>query len=106
MCFSDQKTAGVDPAALKAIRAGLVRVINDETGTGRLARLAGVRVAGKTGTAQSGQDKTHAWFVGYAPAENPTVAMVVFLEQGGRGGVQAASLAAEILKWLKANEYC
>ncbi len=90
---------------LNFIREGLDRVINSESGTGRLAKIEGVRIEGKTGTAQSGQNKTHAWFVGYAPAENPKVAMVVFLEHGGRGGVNAASLAGKLFKWLKQTAY-
>ncbi len=89
----------------KGIKDGLDQVVNSDTGTGRLARNADVRVAGKTGTAQSGQDRTHAWFVGFAPEEDPKVAMVVFLEHGGRGGVDAASLAAPVWKWLKDAKY-
>jgi penicillin-binding protein 2 len=89
----------------KGLREGLDEVVNSDTGTGRLARNADVRVAGKTGTAQSGQDRTHAWFVGFAPEENPKVAMVVFLEHGGRGGVNAASLAAPVWKWLREAKY-
>lgn len=89
----------------RSIKEGLDQVINSDAGTGRLARQPTVRVAGKTGTAQSGQDKTHAWFVGYAPEENPKIALVVFLENGGRGGVSAATLAGAIFKWLKEAAY-
>jgi len=89
----------------KGIQEGLDQVVNSDTGTGRLARNADIRVAGKTGTAQSGQDRTHAWFVGYAPEEDPKVAMVVFLEHGGRGGVDAANIAAPVWKWLKDAKY-
>ena len=89
----------------KAVYDGLDQVINSDSGTGRLARLADVRVAGKTGTAQSGQDKSHAWFVGFAPEENPKIAMVVFLEHGGRGGVSAATLAGALFRWLKEASY-
>ncbi|MGH7198912.1 MAG: penicillin-binding protein 2 [Candidatus Omnitrophota bacterium] len=89
----------------KAIKEGLDQVVNSDTGTGRLAQVPGVRIAGKTGTAQSGQDRTHAWFVGFAPEEDPKVAMVVFLEHGGRGGVNAAGVAAPVWKWLKDAKY-
>jgi penicillin-binding protein 2 len=93
------------PAHWRAVRRGLEAVVESAGGTGRLSRVEGVRVAGKTGTAESGQDRTHAWFVGYAPAERPKVAMVVFLEHGGRGGVAAAAVAQEIFKWLKGASY-
>ena len=93
------------PAYLEAVKKGLDAAVNTETGTGRLARYPGVRVAGKTGTSQSGQPEDHAWFVGYAPAEKPKVAMVVLIEHGGHGGVAAASVAHEIFGFLKKENY-
>lgn len=95
----------VSAASLAAVREGLDRVVNSDTGTGRLSRTEGTRVAGKTGTAQSGQARTHAWFVGYAPSDRPKFAVVVFLEQGGRGGVNAAGVAAGVFRWLKEARY-
>ena len=89
----------------EAVRKGLEEVVSSPSGTGRLARVPDLEIAGKTGTAQSGQDKTHAWFVGYAPAKNPKVALVVFLEHGGRGGVSAANLASSVFKWLSESAY-
>jgi cell division protein FtsI/penicillin-binding protein 2 len=89
----------------KAVQAGLDAVVNLPRGTGRLAQAQGVRVAGKTGTAQSGQFKTHAWFVGYAPADHPKVAMVVFLENGGTGGLVGAKMASNVFEWLRLNGY-
>jgi penicillin-binding protein 2 len=90
---------------LAAVKRGLDAVVNSETGTGRLSRAEGVRIAGKTGTAQSGQDKTHAWFVGYAPEDKPRVALVVFLENGGRGGVNAAKVASKTFELLRDTGY-
>lgn len=93
------------PADLDAVKRGLEAVVNAETGTGRLSRADGVRLAGKTGTAQSGKDRTHAWFVGYAPADKPRVAMAVLLEHGGRGGVSAAKIASQVFGWLRREAY-
>jgi penicillin-binding protein 2 len=90
---------------LAAVKKGLDAVVNSETGTGRLSRVEGIRIAGKTGTAQSGQDKTHAWFVGYAPEDKPRIAMVVFLENGGRGGVNAAKVANRVFTLLRETGY-
>lgn len=95
----------IPKAHLEAVRLGLDTVVNSETGTGRLARNKNFRVAGKTGTAQSGQGEDHAWFVGYAPARNPKIAMVVFIENGGHGGVAAAGFAGNIFNWLKDAGY-
>jgi cell division protein FtsI/penicillin-binding protein 2 len=66
-------------------------------GMGRVAQpAASMKVAGKTGTAAAEEGPwTHAWFAGYAPAENPEIVLVVFLEKG-HGGVDAAGVAREI----------
>lgn len=70
-----------------------------ERGTGRAAVIRGVKVAGKTGTAETGGDATpHAWFIGFAPADNPTVAVAIVLENAGTGGRQAAPAAREIMQ--------
>ncbi len=67
-----------------------------EYGTGQLARPEGLRIAGKTGTSRARAGNwTQAWFVGYAPADDPEIVLVVFLEHG-RGGADAAPLAREI----------
>jgi penicillin-binding protein A len=69
-------------------------------GTGSGARIAGVRVAGKTGTAEVdvvGERKNHAWFVCFAPADDPKVAIGVVSEYGGVGGEVAAPIAGRIL---------
>ena len=66
------------------------------------AQVAGVTVAGKTGTAQlGGTGEPHSWFIGFAPAEAPTIALAVLVEQGGGGGERAAPLAGDLLRaWL------
>lgn len=68
-------------------------------GSCRAAAVPGVTVEGKTGTANSldGSRITHAWFVGFAPAEHPEVAIVILLKRG-TGGANAAPLAGQILK--------
>jgi cell division protein FtsI/penicillin-binding protein 2 len=71
-------------------------------GTGAAARLPGIAVAGKTGTAQSvansdsskGQD--HAWFASFAPADDPQYVIAVLVERGGKGGQVAAPIARQI----------
>ncbi|MDP9226272.1 MAG: penicillin-binding protein 2 [Actinomycetota bacterium] len=70
-------------------------------GTGTAAAIPGIAVAGKTGTAEvdvNGVRKNHAWFVCFAPAANPKVAVSVVVEYGGVGGVVAAPLARSILE--------
>ena len=69
-----------------------------KNGTGTRAQIGGVTVAGKTGTAENEKDKDHAWFVGFAPADNPQIAVAVILENdGGSGGNAAAPIAGSIM---------
>ncbi len=99
---SSKMTGHVDvsPVVWNFLRDALVGVVNG--GTGVAARLPGVLVAGKTGTAQSiaksdaakGQD--HAWFASFAPADDPQVVVVVLVERGGKGGQVAAPIARQI----------
>jgi penicillin-binding protein 2 len=91
----------LSPVVWAMIRDGLWAVVNDG-GTGGQARIPGLDVAGKTGTAQTiansksekGQD--HAWFAAFAPAKAPEVMVVVLVERGGHGGDAAAPIARKI----------
>lgn len=86
------------PSALRALRRGLEAVV--ERGTGQAARVEGLRVAGKTGSAETPRGRPHAWFAGYAPAEDPRIVVVVLVEHGYRGGLSAAPIARAILsRW-------
>ncbi|MDR1696236.1 MAG: penicillin-binding protein 2 [Endomicrobium sp.] len=67
-----------------------------ENGTGRRSKLPGIKVAGKTGTAENPQKVDHAWFVTYAPADNPEIAIAVIVEHGGGGGLNAVPVARKI----------
>ncbi|MCL4440847.1 MAG: penicillin-binding transpeptidase domain-containing protein, partial [Firmicutes bacterium] len=67
-------------------------------GTGRGASIPGLQVAGKTGSAENPHGQPHAWFIGFAPADNPKVAVAVIIENGGAGGKEAAPVAREIMK--------
>lgn len=71
------------------------------SGTGRAAHVSGIEVAGKTGTAQNEREgKDHAWFIGFAPAENPQIAVCVMKEYAGRGGGSVcAPVAGKIIKY-------
>lgn len=71
-----------------------------ETGTGTGAKISGVTVAGKTGTAENEEsDKTHAWFVCYAPAEDPEIAVCVMQEYAGVTGSSCAPIAKELITY-------
>jgi penicillin-binding protein 2 len=98
----------VKPETLKLIREALAGVVTE--GTGGRAKSSLVTIAGKTGTAQtaalrSGPEKDipkrfrdHAWFVAFAPVENPKIAVAVLAEHMGHGGSAAAPLAKEVIE--------
>ena len=85
------------PGTFDLLNAALIDCVL--SGTGHEAAVPNVAVAGKTGTATAlnGTKTTHAWFVGYAPADKPEIAAVVFLERG-TGSLDAAPLAGKILR--------
>jgi penicillin-binding protein 2 len=104
---------GVEARHLDLLRRALVDVVHDEDGTAYRARNEdGVRVAGKTGTAQvvgrKGRsegsasawylDRSHGWFAGFAPADDPRVAFAVLVEHGGSGGQSAAPIAMSVMQ--------
>ena len=109
----------VSPQALSLVREGFVRVVNDIDGSAYDSALDAVVMAGKTGTAEAAQVRAgataelatwlkedHAWFSAYAPAEDPQVVVVAFLEHGGWGSKVAAPVVSRILKsWLRLGLY-
>jgi penicillin-binding protein 2 len=92
----------VDPRNLAVMRQGMRLAVSE--GTARTAASRFTNVAGKTGTAEFGEEigerrfLEHGWFTGYAPYENPEIAVVVFLEQGN-GATTAAPVAAKIFDY-------
>ncbi len=100
--------ARLKPALMEPIRAAFAAVVNEPGGTGYgpdKVTLDSVRVAGKTGTAQAGPRGTHAWFAGFAPAEDPRISFAVIAEHAGHGGVVAGPIAREIVRACQAHGY-
>lgn len=95
----EQLSQAISPEVAAALGRMMVAVV--EQGTGKAARISGVAVAGKTGTAQQGNGlPPHAWFTSFAPADNPQIAVAVVVEDGGNAGEEAAGgrLAGPIAK--------
>jgi penicillin-binding protein 2 len=99
----------VSAGTLALIRDALADVV--EEGTATKAQLGPIHVAGKTGTAQvfkksvgvdadkqPKDERDHAWFIGYAPAEKPEIAFAIVIEHGGHGGTTAAPVARKVLE--------
>jgi penicillin-binding protein 2 len=106
--------AHISEKTLRIIREALRGVVNEPHGTGWASALDGIQVAGKTGTAQvirmeknfrkGDMDRMpikfrdHAWFVAYAPFEDPKIAVAVLIEHGGFGGAAAAPIAKKVIE--------
>ena len=104
-------TLPISPENWTLIQEGLEGAV--VYGTATRAQVDGVRVAGKTGTAQFCDDialqlgicgeglaqPTHAWFMAFAPVDAPEIALIVFIYNGGEGSAVAAPVAQEILNW-------
>ncbi|MDQ6989480.1 MAG: penicillin-binding protein 2 [Mariprofundaceae bacterium] len=114
-----QRQVDVQAQHLMQVRQGMRDVVAKRTGTAHRALAAAAwTVAGKTGTAQvvkmsedesrsfsdAKKHQDHAWFMGYAPYDNPQVAIAVFVEHGGHGGSDAAPVARRIVDALAAQE--
>jgi penicillin-binding protein 2 len=91
----------ISPADIDLARRGFWNVVNADGGTGGRARLNGVQVAGKTGTAQAkykGREDTISWFVCWAPFDNPKYTVAVMVQGGEHGGSVACPIAARIME--------
>lgn len=106
-----RRSLSVKPEHIAFINKSLEGVVTDEKGTAYKERIAGVDIAGKTGTAQTSRSsrgidpsrlwyfhRDHAWFAGFAPAKSPEIAIVVLVEHGGAGGRAAAPVAMRIAR--------
>ena len=90
------KVEGIDSLVYEIVLEGMREVVDG--GTGWRARIYGISSAGKTGTAQNPQPEDHAWYIGFAPFEDPEIAICVLVENGGSGGSVSAPIAGLYLK--------
>ncbi len=86
----------ISPQIAAQVKDDMVGVVN--SGTGTAAYIPGLDVAGKTGSAENPGGDPHAWFVAFAPANDPKVAVCVLIEHGGEGGQVAAPIARELIQ--------
>jgi penicillin-binding protein 2 len=97
-----REPVGLSPETVAGLTEAMAKVV--ESGTARRSKLEGIPFAGKTGTAQvvaldAEEDPgDHAWFIGFGPLPDPTLAWAVLVEHGGHGGESAAPIAAEVLR--------
>lgn len=95
--YTVRHETGIDPKHFETIIPGMVGAVEGGTVMG-LARIDSIQIAGKTGTSQNKKGKDHSIFIAFAPAYDPKIAIAVFVENGGFGGVAAAPIANLIIE--------
>jgi penicillin-binding protein 2 len=100
---------GIKPRNLEILREAMLADVEDPEGTGRSAAVPGLRVCGKTGTAQVMDERNrivghNLWFISFAPYEQPRYAVVVMVEGGGSGGGTCAPVAHDIYEAIQKIE--
>jgi penicillin-binding protein 2 len=111
-----EETIEISPGHIRMMKKAMLGVVTDKNGTGLKAKSDIVSIGGKTGTTQvvgwSGSQKEipdryrdHAWFIAFAPVENPQIALSVFVEHGGHGSTAAAPIAKRVIeKYFKRTQ--
>jgi penicillin-binding protein 2 len=92
------KIEGLDDGNLAFLRRAMLGVVETPGGTAYWTRLPNIQVAGKTGTAQNPHGEDHSWYMCYAPADNPKIAMAFIVENAGHGSEVAAPMARDFIR--------
>ncbi|GAA4455744.1 penicillin-binding protein 2 [Nibrella saemangeumensis] len=99
--YRERQETGINPKYFEPVIVGMRAAVTNGT-VMRMANLPDVELCGKTGTSQNKKGEDHSIFIGFAPAHNPKIAIAVFVENAGWGGVAAASVAALVTeRYLK-----
>lgn len=94
--FKEKHYAGIDAKYYEPVIDGMQDAVNTPNGTAIESRLPNIVMCGKTGTVQNSRGKNHSVFIGFAPRDNPKIAIAVIVENGGYGGAYAAPIASYI----------
>ena len=94
--YTKKHETGIAARHFEPIVEGMIGAV--EAGTARRSRVEGITIAGKTGTSQNRVGDDHSIFIAFAPADNPKIAIAVFVENAGAGGVAAAPIATLIIE--------
>ena len=100
--LTTKRIIDIKPKHFKDVKIGMCRVFEGEHGTARMSQIDSIQVAGKTGTAENPHGDDHSLFMGFAPAENPQIAIAVVVENAGFGSQWAAPIASLMIeKYLR-----
>jgi penicillin-binding protein 2 len=93
--YAKKKIRHLTPRMVDYLRRAMLGVVQDQEGTGRGSKIRDFKTAGKTGTAQNPHGEDHAWFIGYAPADEPEISIAIVVENAGHGGAVAAPISRD-----------
>lgn len=96
--YTVKNYVGVDAKHFEPVIDGMQDVVNQGDGTAYASRLANIIMCGKTGTVQNPHGKNHSVFIGFAPRDNPKIAIAVIVENGGYGSSYAAPIASYMIE--------
>ncbi|RYZ94327.1 MAG: penicillin-binding protein 2, partial [Sphingobacteriaceae bacterium] len=100
--YTEKHYAGIEQRHFGPVIDGMQDAVNASWGTAIESRIPGIVMCGKTGTVQNNKGKNHSVFIGFAPRDNPKIAIAVIVENGGYGGAYAAPIASYITeKYLR-----
>lgn len=94
--YKEKHWAGIDARHYESVIDGMQDAVNSSIGTAKESQIPNVLMCGKTGTVQNNHGKNHSVFIGFAPRNNPKIAIAVIVENGGYGGAYAAPMASFI----------
>jgi penicillin-binding protein 2 len=92
--YKEKHSVGIDARHFEAVIDGMQDAVNSSIGTATESRIPNILMCGKTGTVQNNHGKNHSVFIGFAPRDNPKIAIAVIVENGGYGGAYAAPIAS------------
>ena len=96
--FITKKYCSIKPNNFKPIIEGMRQVIEGVNGTGQNAKVSGIEICGKTGTAQNPHGEDHSIFIAFAPIQDPKIAIAVYVENGGWGSTWAVPIGSLIIE--------
>lgn len=96
--YQEKHYTKVDEKYFDLVQDGMQWVVEEPGGTASRARVKGITICGKTGTAQNPHGEDHSVFIAFAPRENPKIAVATYVENSGGGGLWAAPIASLIIE--------
>ena len=97
--YDQYSISGISDDTYEILKRAMNMVVDTQNGTAKSARVRGIKVAGKTGTAQNPHGEDHSQFISFAPLDDPEIAISVIVENAGMGSAVAAPIAGRIMRY-------